>query len=172
MACSVDNSGSPDPRTGREYSLSPLARREGSFRGRVMRCDVVAATGAGHQRRGLAVTFSGSLYGPVRRCSTANAAAQSEGVAWPHDQEAGLLSLGIAGSGRGSRGEICLGWRREEWLESRQHSLVWQQACGNRPATLNVLIVSAPQAMQMSSRLAPTRVHPARRQPPWAGPVL
>ena len=31
--------------------------------------------------------------GPVRRCSSANAAAQSEGLAWRHGQEAGLRRI-------------------------------------------------------------------------------
>ena len=70
-----------------------LAYPEGSLRRRVVRRATVVAERPRHQRQGSAGEITRGLSGPVRRRSSANAAAQSKGLAWRHGQEAGLRRI-------------------------------------------------------------------------------
>ena len=67
--------------------------RKDPFRRRVVRRAAVVAEGPRYQRQGSAGKITRGLSGPVRRCPSANAAAQGEGLAWRHGQEAALLHI-------------------------------------------------------------------------------
>ena len=68
-------------------------RTRKALRTRVVRRAAVVAEGPRYQRQGSAGKITRGLSGPVRRCSSANAAAQSEGLAWRHGQETGLRRI-------------------------------------------------------------------------------
>ena len=76
----VATGGSPAHPQGPSALASPLAYPEGSLRRRLARRAFVASKRPRYQRQGFADKITRGLSGPVRRCSTANAAAQSEGL--------------------------------------------------------------------------------------------